>query len=931
MGRYSFLHDDDHDQDDDGDDHGHDDDDHDNNDRKLDSVNNDPMAVDHHADYADDADADYADESYDQQYHHQRHQKQHHHQQHNNQQQHEEDYEYHRWRRCQERGGGGGHDHGHGHEEERYQRRRRQQYGEQQQTDMNGRNWQIVELRRRPNGHGVHGGHDPYPPQDDTGVVSEDDDDENNDEPEEGEILEYNDRQRRRRSMSSSRRRRRGGGGWGNDVVIGGGDIHYHIHIDGREVLRRRRTSPSTNGNDGDDQHHFNDLQPVLVAGGGRIHRNNTFNGDMVGSALDEPNDGHHHHHRPRYYSHSWQSICHTLLAVVAVTTHICYWYGDRQHHTHTSSSSSSSSSQFLLPTSWSYQNLWPSTTSLSVWKLFELTKSTPNFFHQQYTSNSGEPYWVFPSQWNLLDVQTNDDDDDDQHDQTISSKKIAIFGQDLALQIAQDRLNNNQEEDQTAVVSQTNTILYLTGGGGTSSVGKTLLVYKLLEQITLSLPPPSLVRWRLPWWWSSSSSSSSSWDYSSLKDKNAFDICQNEWNHQIVSTSTQNDNDEQNDDLPSLCPLIRMSPSDAKARDLNLIGNQLRTKYSSMILLMERVDEWNDSELMETLNKILDANHDQHTTSSRRRLVVVMTSNVGSNAQEKWIRKYLQQNVQQHHRSSTNSVADGSDIDSTTSAEPLSSSSLPSTTSISRSVVNKELIPLLKQVIQEFHGVSMMIGLTIIPFNVLDRNAIRSILLDYINISSTFLPFSFQVTASGLDRLLDDHLEWHQWIHKSSGQILRKWSPSGASQVTELWNSHMAVSLLQQYQRQSGSDTNSGCIARAESTGGVTDNGTKALTTILDVDEGSTDRFALRSCYLMATNDGDSPNNVDEEKPFIKSTSKISDNNTCHGRTIHVIATKTRNKSIARTGDSRYRENEDEEEEMYCCPVDRLPCRFYL
>jgi len=42
-------------------------------------------------------------------------------------------------------------------------------------------------------------------------------------------------------------------------------------------------------------------------------------------------------------------------------------------------------------------------------------------------------------------------------------------------------------------------------------------------------------------------------------------------------------------------------------------------------------------------------------------------------------------------------------------------------------------------------------------------------------------------LTERASDRILDA-LEWHQWIHKTSGEVLRIWSPEGARPLLKLW-----------------------------------------------------------------------------------------------------------------------------------------------
>jgi hypothetical protein len=614
----------------------------------------------------------------------------------------------------------------------------------------------------------------------------------------------------------------------------------------------------------------------------------------------------------------NWQSIFHSLLALVAVVTHICYWYGDFDRGS--GSDYPISVVNHHLPslpstTSW-FQNLWPYDHVLP-WLASHPSQEQP------------PQNWMFPYKWMLQNRNEKQTLNLEAAPLSSSSSStiIQLHGQDLALKIVEQRLQQHWNQPNKMVVT-----LYL-AGGGTSSIGKTSLVYRLLEQMIVK----------------------------GVDGLNALDVCRTQW--QGVDRGLEM---VESDDSPLAtnlsrppCPLIRINPADYAALDDSdglsslLKSNPLLSKQSDLIILLSSVDEWtrgstgsgsgsdpatpyDDAKLHSLLKEIQQAR-----SAPTCKTLVVMTSNVGSVTQDKWLRRQLQQQRQLQ-------LNDGLEKESHKDAsDDYSSSDSPSPLTIPESIIKKELIPLLDYEIRQFHGHldgHDKTDWTIVPFDVLDRNAMSMILLDFIYASSraphpvsaavtSVAPFRFHITDSGMDRLLDDHLEWYQWIHKTSSSTLRKWSPSGASQLVKLWNDRVNISLEQQYtkQRQLGQQQqqqpSNGCIVMDNdadddlTTGTATAATTLKMETVLDVDEGTADRFVLRSCYPMhhVTND-----NHRSDDDTSSDGSGSSSSTSCHGRTVRAVIRKESSYDETYNYDGHY-------DSLYCCPVDRPSCRFYI
>jgi hypothetical protein len=98
-------------------------------------------------------------------------------------------------------------------------------------------------------------------------------------------------------------------------------------------------------------------------------------------------------------------------------------------------------------------------------------------------------------------------------------------------------------------------------------------------------------------------------------------------------------------------------------------------------------------------------------------------------------------------------------------------------------------------------------------------------------------------LTVTAADRILDA-LEWHQWIHKVTGETLRSWSPDGARPLLELWQERVDPALERVLVRPECSNI------------GKLDEGTDAhqgFKMVLDYDFRS-EQFEMKKCKAVMT-----------------------------------------------------------------------------
>jgi len=210
---------------------------------------------------------------------------------------------------------------------------------------------------------------------------------------------------------------------------------------------------------------------------------------------------------------------------------------------------------------------------------------------------------------------------------------------------------------------------------------------------------------------------------------------------------------------------------------------------------------------------------------------VFVLTSHVGTATVEKWTRKRLQS------LSTGDQGGRPGDFSKTVAA-----AGAPEVDSLLRYEIKKH-----HATTSRTGGHAMIIDdWLLVPMAPLDRSSLASILG---HIASTGrktigrfgrtepegLLRSLVVSEEAAGRLLDA-LEWHQWIHKTSGDVLRAWSPDGATPLWKLWEERILDPISQL----------SGCPL----TSWPLPSSSEAL--VLDLEEDSADRFVLRSCVVV-------------------------------------------------------------------------------
>eukprot|EP00536_Pseudo-nitzschia_multiseries_P007780 jgi/Psemu1/18734/gm1.18734_g len=136
-----------------------------------------------------------------------------------------------------------------------------------------------------------------------------------------------------------------------------------------------------------------------------------------------------------------------------------------------------------------------------------------------------------------------------------------------------------------------------------------------------------------------------------------------------------------------------------------------------------------------------------------------------------------------------------------------------------------------------------------------------------------------FLLTRRASDAILD-RLEWHQWIHKSTGAVLRVWSPDGADSLKDLWKHRILPRLSNALVSGCGAppgDANQNEQNENEheneheqnEKGDVYDDDKKQRRLLLDADEESshtTDRWVLRSCVVASTTAGEDEDNAQQQ-----------------------------------------------------------------
>jgi len=374
-------------------------------------------------------------------------------------------------------------------------------------------------------------------------------------------------------------------------------------------------------------------------------------------------------------------------------------------------------------------------------------------------------------------------------------------------------------------------------------------------------------------------------------------------------------------------------------------------------IVLLERVDCFYHDDNDNDNDKEYDCN--QHLSSSSPWLrdlmrdvqsqhaifgstIFILTSHVGTTTMEKWTRKRLQSQTQaqqqyQHDRDRDRDDDDDDDDDDGR-RKLMVTTTAPQMTS--------EIESMLRYEIRKYHSSSSSNNNShdsnneekeendddvntgqdnlcvddwlIIPMVPLDRATMKSVLghiavagdttaitADYrMSLSSARTSSSVLLTESATNRVLDA-LEWHQWIHKTTGEVLRIWSPNGTRPLLRLWKDEILDIIGKECYHNHNHHT--ATVQRQQ---------------ILDFEETTMEQFVMRSCVEVidsSNNDNNSVNN-----------NNINNFNDYHYNDKDFIITTIDH----RTWDCRRlidKENDNDGGDVIQHASSEITCRFYL
>ena len=436
---------------------------------------------------------------------------------------------------------------------------------------------------------------------------------------------------------------------------------------------------------------------------------------------------------------------------------------------------------------------------------------------------------------------------------QNSGSRKTVIFGQEEALEHLRNGLSlwsSSQKafhlskrgwrrENQPSFELQNQPlIVYASGGRG---IGKGSLAYLLLEQLE---------------------SYEADTDATSVLDECAVASAANK----VSAEATYGRNNFQHTvEREYYCPLLHLTPSDYRAQnqpvdyleevddafynnnydDLNMDMTDSDSSLSSLyrkildhvvaagggasIVVLEKVDSPNLPFLW--LSDLMDEIRSHQSIFGNT--IFVLTSQIGTDTVEKWTRKRLQ-SLHGAREAPLVVVSANAEVESLLRYELKRHHAISSKEDDARDT---------------FMGIESWL---LVPMAPLDKNAMTLILKDIASggqnspffgrgksqsdytASSTRQPML--LTESSASRILDT-LEWHQWIHKTSGEVLRIWSPDGAPPLLELWEERVLQSIA----------SLSNCPIEISS---------KKKVLVLDFEGSATDRLVLRSCELAEEED---------------------------------------------------------------------------
>jgi len=406
----------------------------------------------------------------------------------------------------------------------------------------------------------------------------------------------------------------------------------------------------------------------------------------------------------------------------------------------------------------------------------------------------NNDPRYTFPDSWTTFVVPNTDNF-------LYNDRRTVVYGQDAALKHLQNGLNiwsstrmTHRQRNQikgyqnyplSDLQHQQTLVIHVSGGKG---IGKKLLPYLLLEQLQ-------------PFDTSLGSAT-----------KSILSEC-------VAATEATIDEDifEESKSHDYYCPLLHITPSDYDVSTTNMTESQGPFGNSSLsflyqkildhviaadggasIVAMENVDikMGCDPETKSCVNLWLS--HLMAEVMSQRAIfgntIFILTSQIGTDTVERWTRKRL------------HNLHGEIEIDT--------KAALP--------VANAEVEALLRHELKSYY-LEKIIGIEfddvtdtsigiddwlLVPMAPLDRNAISAILenlairgltyssndskmsksyYDGHGVAGTSLTRSLFLTQQASNRILDA-IEWHQWIHKTSGTVLRFWSPDGAIPLLDLW-----------------------------------------------------------------------------------------------------------------------------------------------
>ncbi len=396
-------------------------------------------------------------------------------------------------------------------------------------------------------------------------------------------------------------------------------------------------------------------------------------------------------------------------------------------------------------------------------------------------------PRFAFPQTWKSFAPT------EDFASQNTMSRKTAIFGQEEALDHLRNGLGEwSSSQNLHPPTKQEPLIVYISGGRG---VGKRSVAYLLLEQLE-------------PY------------------DSHAVSVLK-----ECASSLFHRDGHEETTPREYHCPLLHLTHSDYlrnqcfdyldedydadygdyhnnKHDDVTnspsyqmILDHVVSAGGGASIVLLEKVDS--PTLPMSWLSDLMSEISSQRSIFGNT--IFVLTSQVGTNTVGKWTRKRLQSLQGVGERPSV-AVAGSTDVEG-----------------LLRYELNKH-----HEFRSDEYSRDTTIGIEnwlLVPMAPLDKNAMASILH---NVASSNQNLPMLLTESASERILEA-LEWHQWIHKTTGDVLRIWSPDGVPPLLELWEERVLLP-----------------IAKCER---VT---SAKQSFVLDFEGSSTDRLWLRTCELV-------------------------------------------------------------------------------